>query len=124
MLVEFVGGQTLRGRRDAQLRTRHEPQQIAFAATVGTVALQNLRHVAIDFKSDLSAVAATLLHGRAPSSLTGRAFHHRSATAAPAPARPTRKTPCPNSPPTSASTATAPRPCTSTSACWAAGSKP
>lgn len=58
-----------RRREQAQLRTRHEPHECAFALADGAVAGHGAGEFAFDLESDVAAVAAALVggHGGAPS---------------------------------------------------------
>src|SRR5262245_40386653 len=67
VLVERVDGETSLRRREAQLRARHEPEQVAFAAAVRAIAFDDLADFALDLVGRLPAVAAAFIeHRRSP----------------------------------------------------------
>jgi hypothetical protein len=59
MIVKGVFGQAHLRTEQLELRRRHEPQQIAFAAAMRAIALKDLLKVALDFEIDLPAMATT-----------------------------------------------------------------
>ncbi len=64
VLVEGVGGDVAFRRQQAQVGARHEPQEIAFPAADGAIALHRLVKISLGFNGDFSAVATTCVdHG-------------------------------------------------------------
>jgi hypothetical protein len=59
MLVELVRGHGLFRRLEMQLAARDEPEEIAFAAAVRTIALLDFRQLAFDFERDATAMTAS-----------------------------------------------------------------
>jgi hypothetical protein len=62
VLVERVRGEIISRCREPQLVTRHEPEQITFAAAVRAIALDDLLNFAINLECDPTAMTAALVH--------------------------------------------------------------
>src|SRR5207302_8954131 len=61
VLVEGVGSHPRFRRIETQLLARNEPEQVAFAAAMGAVALHRLREVPFHFERNAAAVAAAFV---------------------------------------------------------------
>jgi hypothetical protein len=59
VLVELIDGRLALAGFQSQARSRNEPQQVAFPAAMGAVALVDFAELALDVESDPSAMAAS-----------------------------------------------------------------
>jgi hypothetical protein len=64
VFVEGVGTEVGLRCGEAKLRPRHKPEQIAFSAAMGTIALHDLCDIALNLEGDPTAMATPLVDHR------------------------------------------------------------